>query len=298
MRNEGNLSMNKDQTLVAFEKHPIRRFYDESREMWYFSVVDIIQVLIQQPDYQTARKYWNKLKERLKKEGSESVTNCHRLKMEAADGKKYLTDAADPETLLRLIQSVPSPKAEPIKLWLAKVGYERIQDMSDPARSLDRAREYWQQHGRSEKWIQQRMMGQETRNKLTDYWQNHEITREEEFAVLTNIIHQEWSGVSVKKHKNIKGLKTRNLRDHMSEAELIFTALAELSTRQIAESVDATGMEENAEAGKKGGRIAKKARLELESKTGKSVITSENYLPPVKKQKQIKQKPDNSRDKE
>lgn len=290
--------MNKDQTLVAFEKHPIRRFYDESREMWYFSVVDIIQVLIQQPDYQTARKYWNKLKERLKKEGSESVTNCHRLKMEAADGKKYLTDAADPETLLRLIQSVPSPKAEPIKLWLAKVGYERIQDMSDPARSLDRAREYWQQHGRSEKWIQQRMMGQETRNKLTDYWQNHEITREEEFAVLTNIIHQEWSGVSVKKHKNIKGLKTRNLRDHMSEAELIFTALAELSTRQIAESVDATGMEENAEAGKKGGRIAKKARLELESKTGKSVITSENYLPPVKKQKQIKQKPDNSRDKE
>lgn len=214
--------------------------------------------------------------------------------MEAADGKKYLTDVADPETLLRLIQSVPSPKAEPIKLWLAKVGYERLQDMSDPARSLDRAREYWQQHGRSEKWIQQRMMGQETRNKLTDYWQDHEITREDEFAALTNIIHQEWSGVSVKKHKNIKGLKTQNLRDHMSEAELIFTALAELSTRQIAESVDATGMVENEDAGKKGGKIAKKARLELESKTGKSVITSENYLPPTKKQRQIKQKPDKS----
>ncbi|MDO9264388.1 MAG: hypothetical protein Q7U02_10520, partial [Desulfosalsimonadaceae bacterium] len=202
------------------------------------------------------------------------------------------TDCADVQGLLRIIQSIPSPKAEPFKQWLAKVGYERIQDMSDPARSLDRAREYWQQHGRSEKWIQQRMMGQETRNKLTDYWKNHEITQENEYAVLTNIIHQEWSGISVKRHKDIKGLKAQNLRDHMSEAELIFTALAELSTRQIAESVDATGMEENADAGKKGGKIAKKARLDLESKTGKSVITSENYLPPVKKQKRLKQKPD------
>ena len=280
-----------ENALVVFENYQIRRHFDEQTETWYFSVVDIIPVLIQQPDYQTARKYWNKLKERLKKEGSESVTNCHRLKMEAADGKKYLTDAADPETLLRLIQSVPSPKAEPIKLWLAKVGYERLQDMSDPARSLDRAREYWQQHGRSEKWIQQRMMGQETRNKLTDYWQNHEITKEDEYAVLTNIIHQEWSGVSVKKHKDIKGLKTQNLRDHMSEAELIFTALAELSTRQIAESVNATGMPENAEAGKKGGKIARKARLELEAKTGKSVITSENYLSPARKQDRLKPKP-------
>jgi DNA-damage-inducible protein D len=173
-----------------------------------------------------------------------------------------------------------------------------LQDMSDPARSLDRAREYWQQHGRSEKWIQQRMMGQETRNKLTDYWKDHEITKEDEYAILTNIIHQEWSGVSVKKHKDIKSLKTQNLRDHMSEAELIFTALAELSTRQIAESVNATGMVENADAGKTGGKIAKKARLELESKTGKSVITSDNYLPPAKKQRQITQEPDNSGDEE
>jgi len=279
-----------DNNLAIFENYKIRRHYNEKNETWYFSVVDILQVLIQQPDHQTARKYWNKLKERLKKEDNESVTNCHQLKMKAADGKKYLTDAADPETLLRLIQSVPSPKAEPIKLWLAKTGYERMQDMADPARSLDRAREYWQKYGRSEKWIQQRMMGQETRNKLTDYWKDHEITKEEEYAILTNIIHQEWTGVSVKKHKDIKGLKTQNLRDHMSEAELIFTALAELSTRQIAESVNATGMPENKGVGKKGGKIAKKARLELESKTGKSIITSENYLPPAKKPKQIKEK--------
>ena len=247
--------MSKEHALAVFENFKIRRVYDGSKETWYFSVVDIVAALIQQPDYQTARKYWNKLKERLKKEGSQSVTNCHQLKLEAADGKKYATDVADPETLLRIIQSVPSPKAEPIKLWLARVGYERIQDMSDPARSLDRAREYWQKHGRSEKWIQQRMMGQETRNKLTDYWKDHDIQGEEEFAILTNIIHQEWSGVSVKAHKHLKGLKQQNLRDHMSEAELIFTALAELSTRQIAESEHAAGMGENADAGRKGGQV-------------------------------------------
>ena len=273
-----------DKALAVFENYKIRRHYDQQAEKWYFSVVDIMAVLIQQSDHQKARKYWNKLKERLIKEGSQSVTNCHRLKLEAADGKKYLTDAADPETLLRLIQSVPSPKAEPIKLWLAKVGYERLQDMTDPVRSLDRARLYWQQHGRSEKWIQQRMMGQETRNKLTDYWNGHDIKGEDEYAFLTNIIHQEWSGVSVKKHKEFKGLKTQNLRDHMSEAELIFTALAELSTRQIAESVKASGLAENAQAGQKGGKIARKARLELERKTGKSVVTQDNYLPPSKKQ--------------
>lgn len=269
-----------EKSLAVFEGKQIRRHYDEKTGTWYFSIVDIVQVLIQQPDYQAARNYWKVLKNRLNKEGSEAVTKCNRLKMMAADGRMRFTDAADPETLLRLIQSVPSPKAEPIKLWLARVGYERMQDMADPTRSLDRAREFWQQHGRSEKWIQQRMMGQETRNKLTDYWQNHEITMEEEYAILTNIIHQEWSGVSVKKHKSLKGLKDQNLRDHMSEAELIFTALAELSTRQIAESVDATGMEENKEAGKKGGGIAKKARRELEVRTGRKVVTGENFLPP------------------
>ena len=268
-----------ENSLAFFEGKQIRRQYDEPTGVWHFSVVDIIQALIQQPDYQAARNYWKVLKNRLKKEGSQSVTKCNRLKMEAADGKKYLTDVADPETILRLIQSVPSPKAESIKLWLAKVGYERMQDMADPSRSLDRAREYWQQHGRSEKWIQQRMMGQETRNKLIDYWQGHEVTTEKEYAILTNIIHQEWSGVSVKGHKSLKKLKTQNLRDHMNEAELIFTALAELSTRQIAESVNATGMPENKEAGKKGGGIARRARQELENKTGKPVVTGDNFLP-------------------
>lgn len=275
---------------AIFEEHEIRRVYDEATETWWFSVVDIVQVLTQQADYQTARKYWNKLKERLGKEGSESVTNCHRLKLPAADGKNYLTDVATAETLLRLVQSVPSPKAEPIKLWLAKVGYERMQEMADPARSLDRAREAWQKHGRSEKWIQQRMTGQETRNKLTDYWANHDVKEGKEYAILTNIIHQEWAEVDVKAHKTMKGLKSQNLRDHMSEAELIFTALAELSTRQIAESVEATGMNENEAAAKTGGGIAKKARLELENKTGKRVVSAENYLPPTKKKLAQKKK--------
>jgi hypothetical protein len=267
---------------ALFETHQIRRVYDEATETWWFSVVDIIQVLTQQPDYQIARKYWNKLKERLGKEGSQLVTNCHQLKMLAADGKQRPTDVATAETLLRLVQSVPSPKAEPIKLWLAKVGYERMQEMADPALSLDRARETWQKHGRSEKWIQQRMTGQETRNKLTDYWANHAIKQGEEFAILTNIIHQEWSGVSVKAHKAKKGLQDHNLRDHMSEAELIFTALAELSTRQIAETDDATGMAENKAAATKGGAIARQARKALEARTGRPVVSGESFLPPGK----------------
>ena len=273
--------------LTVFEDYQIRRVYDEATETWFFSVIDIVAALTEQSDYNRAKTYWTTLKNRLKNEGSEVVTKCDQLKMMAQDGKMRLTDVASAETLLRLIQSVPSPKAEPIKLWLAKVGYERMQEMSDPAQSLDRARETWQKQGRSDKWIQQRMMGQETRNKLTDYWKGHEITKSEEFAILTNIIHQEWSDVSVKEHKNLKGLKTQNLRDHMTEAELIFTALAELSTREIAASENATGMPKNESAGRKGGHIAKKARLELEEKTGRKVVSNANYLP-SKKQGQIK----------
>ena len=271
------------QSPAIFEDYNIRRLYDEKTETWLFSVVDIVRALTQQPDYQTARKYWNKLKERLGKEGSQTVTDCHQFKLVAEDGKMRVTDVASAETLLRLIQSVPSPKAEPIKLWLAKVGYERIQEMADPEKSLDRARQTWMQHGRSEKWVQQRMMGQETRAKLTDYWSSHDIREGKEFAILTDIIHREWAEVSVKEHKEIKGLKSQNLRDHMTEAELIFTALAELSTRQIAENMQATGMVENKAAGKSGGAIAKKARIELEEKTGQAVISSENYIAPQKR---------------
>jgi len=268
--------------MTLFEEHQIRRVYDEEAEIWWFSVIDIVQVLTQQADYQIARNYWKVLKNRLKKDGSEVVTNCNRLKLTATDGKQRLTDVATAETMLRLVQSIPSSKAEPIKLWLAKVGYERMQEMADPSRSLNRARETWQKHGRSEKWIQQRMTGQETRSKLTDYWREHDIKKGEEYAILTNIIHQEWSGIDVKEHKKLKNLKSQNLRDHMSEAELIFTALAELSTRKIAESHEATGMQENTSAAKTGGNIARKAKNELEDKTGKSVVTGDNYLPPSK----------------
>jgi len=273
--------------LTIFEDYNIRRLYDEKKEIWYFSVVDIVQVLIQQKNHQVARNYWKVLKNRLAKEGSEVVTKCNRLKLIAEDGKMRPTDVADVETLLRLIQSVPSPKAEPVKLWLAKVGYERMQEIADPEKSLNRARENWIRHGRSKKWIQQRMMGQETRNKLTDYWSEHEIKNGEEFAILTNLIHQEWAGLSVKDHKKLKGLETQNLRDHMSEAELIFTALAELSTRQIAKSVSATGMEENKIAGKAGGGISRRARLELENKTGKKIVNERNYLDTMKNTKKL-----------
>ena len=205
--------------------------------------------------------------------------------MEAEDGKMRITDVGNVEQIFRLIQSIPSPKAEPFKQWLSKVGYERLQEIQDPSLSMDRARENWKNKGRSEKWIQQRMTGQETRNKLTDYWKESGVAEKEEFAFLTNIIHQEWTGLTVKKHKEIKGLKSQNLRDHMSEAELLFTALAELSTRQIAETTEAKGLKENAHASKKGGAIAKNARKELEAKTGKSVVTGDNFLPPKKEKK-------------
>jgi DNA-damage-inducible protein D len=284
------MSEDKNKSMTLFETFKIRRHYDEEKEIWYFSVIDIVAALIEQSDYQKARKYWNQLKKRLKNEGNESVTNCHQLKLPAADGKKYKTDAADVETILRLVQSVPSKKAEPIKLWLAKVGYERLDEINNPEKALNRSREYWKKYGRSEKWIRQRMLSQETRNKLTDYWGGHGVEKKDEFAILTNIIHKEWSDLTVKEHKSLKELKTQNLRDHMSEAELIFTALAELSTRQIAETEKAEGFEENKIPAKKGGKIAKDARKALEQKTGKSVITGENFLPPKETHKTINKK--------
>lgn len=274
-------------SLAIFESFKIRRYYDEKTETWFFSVIDIVAALTEQSNYVRAKTYWTTLKNRLKNEGSELVTKCDRLKMLAQDGKMRETDVANVEIILRLIQSVPSKKAEPIKRWLAKVGYERMQEMTDPEKALDRSREYWQKQGRSEKWIQQRMTGQETRNKLTDYWSNHDVARGEEFAILTNIIHEEWSELSVKNHKKLKGLKTQNLRDHMTEEELIFTTLAELSTRRIAETDGTKGLEENKIPAKKGGKIAKDARKALEAKTGKPVITGENYLSKKKSPKSI-----------
>ncbi len=273
--------------IKLFESKKVRTHWDEEKEKWYFSIVDIIGILTDQPTSDRARNYWKVLKNRLLKEGNETVTNCNQLKLQAEDGKMRLTDVGDVEQIFRLVQSIPSPKAEPFKQWLAKVGYERMQEIQDPEMSLERARENWQKLGRSEKWIQQRMTGQETRNKLTDYWKESGVQKGDEFAFLTNIIHQEWTGLTVKSHKDLKGLKSQNLRDHMSEAELIFTALAELSTRQIAETEKAKGVKQNAIAGKKGGKIAKDARLALEQKTGKKVITNENFLPPPKGNKKL-----------
>ncbi len=271
--------------LKVFENNNIRSIYNEEQEKWYFSVEDIVRILT---DSVNPKDYIKKLRKRdteLSEGWGQIVTP---LKMETAGGIQKI-NCADVEGIFRIIQSIPSKKAEPIKKWLAKVGQERVQEMADPSTAIDRARDTYKKLGRSEKWIQQRMMGQETRNKLTDYWKDHDIKEGEEFAILTNIIHQEWSGLSVKEHKNLKGLKSQNLRDHMSEAELIFTALAELSTRQIAESENATGMAENKVSAKKGGKIAREAREKLELQTGQKVVTDNNFLP-AKKQKQIKNK--------
>ena len=275
--------------VKIFEQNNIRSSYDEEKEKWYFSIIDIVLVLT---DSKNPRRYWSDLKIKLTDdEGfSQLYEKIVQLKLESSDGKKYKTDCADVETLLRIIQSIPSKKAEPVKLWLAKVGYERMKEMTDPSPAIDRARETYKSLGRSDKWIQQRFSGQETRNKLTDYWKDHEISESEEFAILTNIIHKEWSGLSVKEHKSLKGLKSQNLRDHMSEAELLFTALAELSTRQVAENNNAIGMKENSKAAQIGGNIAKRAKDDFEERTGNKVITSENYLPPKNKTKEIEKK--------
>ena len=270
--------------VKLFEQQKVRTHWDEEMQKWFFSIIDVIEILT---GTARGRKYWNDLKAKLKKEGSELSEKIGQLKMQSADSKFYKTDVADTEQLLRLIQSIPSPKAEPLKQWLAKTGYERMKEIADPGQSLDRARENWQKLGRSEKWIQQRMTGQETRNKLTDYWKESGVEKSDEFAFLTDIIHTEWAGLSVKQHKSFKGLKSQNLRDHMSEAELIFTALAELSTRQIAETDEAKGVKQNAMAGKKGGKIAKDARLALENKTGRRVITDENFLPSSEQNKKL-----------
>lgn len=273
--------------IKLFESKKVRSHWNSESEKWYFSVIDIVEILT---DSINPTDYLKKLRKRDGLLADYIGTNCPQVAMKTETGKTRKTLAADVQAILRIIQSIPSPKAEPFKLWLAKVGYERMQEIADPEQSLDRARENWQNLGRSDKWIQQRMMGQETRNKLTDYWKEHGIEKSEEFALLTNIIHQEWTGVTVKEHKALKELETQNLRDHMNEAELIFTALAELSTRNIAQSDQAEGLTENIEAGKRGGKIAKRAKEDFEEETGQKVISSENFLPPQKQNKKLKDK--------
>jgi hypothetical protein len=272
--------------VVLFKGQQIRRFWDETEEKWYFSVVDVVAVLTNSVN---PNDYWYKMKVRVKSEdGIELSTICRSLKFLANDGKYYLSDAADVETILRLIQSIPSPKAEPFKLWLAKVGYERLRETVDPEIGVNRARSNWLVLGYSKKWIEQRMRGQEIRNKLTDYWANHQISQAEEFAALTNIIHREWSGVTISEHRKLKNLQGHNLRDHMTEAELIFTSLAELSTRQIAAKDSASGFDKNAVAAKKGGGVAGRARKDLEKLAGQKIVSKSNFLTPRNNRKLLK----------
>ncbi len=269
--------MNTDSQLIVFQNKKIRRQWNKKTEQWYFSIIDVVDILT---DSKNPTDYLKKMRKRDVDLGSYIGTNCPQIEMVSSNGKKRKILSGNTEQILRIIQSIPSSKAEPFKIWLAKVGYERLQETVDPEKSINRARTNWQKLGRSQKWIQQRMMGQETRNKLTDYWKEHEVTKQDEYAILTNIIHEEWTDISVKQHKQLKGLKRENLRDHMTEAEIIFTALAELSTRQIAENMQSKGLDQNKIPAKKGGRIAKNARMELEQKTGRKVITSKNYLQP------------------
>lgn len=279
------LNKNMDKSVIIFENMSVRREWVEKKEKWYFSVIDIIAILTDSKD---PRKYWNKLAQRLRDEGSEVVTKCHQLKLLAKDGKRYMTDVADVETVFRLVQSIPSKKAEPFKIWLSKVGYQRLQEIANPELSINRARENWQKMGAPKKWIEQRMRGQETRNKLTDYWNESGVKKGLEYAKLTNIIHQEWSGLTTGQHKNLKGLEKGNLRDSMTEAELIFTALAELSTTEIAKKEKSQGYDENSESAKKGGGIAKSARKQLEKATGKKVVSSDNFLESMDGKKMLK----------
>ncbi|MDQ8013231.1 MAG: Bro-N domain-containing protein [Flavobacterium nitrogenifigens] len=265
--------MKEEGVIQIFEKKKVRTVWNQDEEKWYFSIVDIITVLTESKD---AGGYWRKLKQRLKEEGNETVTNCHSLKMEAADGKMRLTDVADTEQLFRLIQSIPSPKAEPFKLWLAQIASERLDEMQDPEITIDRALEQYMQLGYSESWINQRLKSIEIRNELTREWKNRGVKEGMEFAILTDIISKTWSGKTTKEYKILKGLKKENLRDNMSNTELILNMLAEASTKDISNATKPENFDESREVAKQGGNVAKVALNELESKTGKKVVTSLN----------------------
>lgn len=259
--------------LMKFENKQVRSHWDAEEEKWYFSIVDVIAVLTDSPN---PRKYWSVLKTRLKKEGSELATNCSQLKMKSADGKYYKTDVADTEQLLRLIQSVPSPKAEPFKQWLAKVGSQRLDQIQDPELSIQQALQDYRRLGYSDDWINQRLKSIEIRKELTDEWQRTGITDNKDFAVLTNILTKTWSGKTVKEYKQHKGLKKQNLRDNMTSTELILNMLAEASTKDISQANNPNTFDQSMTIAKQGGNVAKVAREELERQTGKSVISSDN----------------------
>lgn len=265
--------MKKSNSIILFNQKQVRRIWDEEKELWYFSVIDVVEILTESP---RPRKYWNALKTKLKQEGSELSQKVGQLKLESADGKKYLTDTVDTETLLRLIQSIPSPNAEPFKLWLAKVGYERIEETEDPELAFDRAMKTYLQKGYSKEWINQRLKSIEVRKDLTDEWQERGMKEGLEYAILTDEITKAWADRSVKDYKKFKGLKKENLRDNMTNLELVLNMLAEASTAEISKKQKPLGLEKNKEVARKGGFAAKKARLEIEKQTGESLITPKN----------------------
>lgn len=265
--------MNKLPDIKIFEEKKVRTLWDAEQEKWYLSIVDVIAVLTDSPN---PRKYWSVLKTRLKAEGSQLATNCSQLKMQSADGKYYLTDVADTEQLFRLVQSIPSPKAEPFKLWLAKVAAERLDEMQDPELTIDRALEQYLQLGYSENWINQRLKSIEIRKELTDEWKSRGLKEGQQFATLTDIITKAWAGKTTKEYKALKGLKKENLRDNMTNTELILNMLAEASTKDISQAVNPKDFEASKKVAEQGGNVAKVARMELEAKTGKKVVSALN----------------------
>ena len=280
--------MTKKQALQLFQDRKVRTVWDDQEEKWYFSIVDVVSVLTDS-DYQTARKYWKVLKGRLSKEGNETVTNCYQLKMKASDGKMRLTDVADTEQLFRLIQSIPSPKAEPFKQWMAQVASQRIDQMQDPELSIDQAIIDYKRLGYSDAWINQRIKSIEVRKELTDEWKRTGVKEGLEYASLTDIITREWSGFTTKQYKHFKGLKKENLRDNMTNLEIAFNILAEASTTELSKQRDPRGFHQQAQVAKDGGSVAKAARNQLESQLGHSVISpakASDYLLPEKDQEE------------
>jgi hypothetical protein len=277
--------MTKDRTIKLFEEKQVRSVWDAEQEKWYISIVDVVAILTDSPN---PRKYWSVLKTRLKAEGSQLATNCSQLKMQSADGKFYKTDVADTEQLFRLIQSIPSPKAEPFKLWLAKVASERLDEMQDPELSIDRALENYMNLGYSEKWINQRLKSIEIRKELTDEWKKRGLKEGQQFAILTDIITKAWAGKTAKEYKILKGLKKENLRDNMTNTELILNMLAEASTKDISEATNPETFEASKKVAKQGGNVAKVAMKELEAKTGKKVVSAVNAKSVLKEADEVK----------